>query len=113
MLLNKRSGLWYPNRALPMQRETAYPIDLSKPMAYASTSPCKEPASLVLLCHSFPEFWYVWRYQFRALAQAGCHVIAPGLRGYGQTDQPEAVEAYTLLHLVGDLVGTLDALGEQ
>jgi len=68
---------------------------------------------LVLLCHGFPELWYSWRYQFPALAQAGYHVVAPDLRGYGQTDQPAAVEAYTLLHLVGDLVGLLDVLGEQ
>ena len=68
---------------------------------------------LMLLCHGFPELWYSWRYQFPALAQAGYHVVAPDLRGYGQTDQPSAIEAYTLLHLVGDLVGLLDVLGER
>ena len=35
------------------------------------------------------------------------------MRGYGQTDQPEAIDQYTLLHLIGDMVGLLDALGEQ
>ncbi len=68
---------------------------------------------LVLLCHGFPEFWYTWRHQMAALAVAGYHVVAPDQRGYGQTDRPEAIESYTLLHLVGDLVGVLDALGEQ
>ena len=68
---------------------------------------------LVLLCHGFPELWHSWRYQIPALTQAGYHAVAPDLRGYGQTDQPAAVEAYTLLHLVGDLVGVLDALGER
>lgn len=67
---------------------------------------------LVLLCHGFPELWYSWRYQLPALAQAGYHVVAPDLRGYGQTDQPTDLAAYTLLHLVGDLVGLLEALGE-
>lgn len=67
---------------------------------------------LMLLCHGFPELWYSWRYQLAALSQAGYHVVAPDLRGYGQSDQPEDVEAYTLLHLVGDLVGILDVLGE-
>jgi pimeloyl-ACP methyl ester carboxylesterase len=33
------------------------------------------------------------------------------MRGYGQTDQPEPAEQYTLLHLVGDMIGLLDALG--
>src|SRR5206468_376716 len=49
--------------------------------------------------------------QLVALAEAGYHAVAPDMRGYGQTDQPEAIEAYTLLHLVGDVVGVLDALG--
>ena len=67
---------------------------------------------LVLLCHGFPESWYSWRHQLVALADAGFHAVAPDMRGYGQTDQPEAIDAYTLLHLVGDMVGVLDALGE-
>ncbi len=68
---------------------------------------------LMLLCHGFPECWYSWRYQLHALSHAGYHVVAPDLRGYGQTGQPEDAEAYTLLHLVGDLVGILDVLGER
>ncbi len=68
---------------------------------------------LVLLCHGFPELWYSWRYQLPALAQAGYHAVAPDLRGYGQTDQPTALEMYTMLHLVGDLVGVLNVLNEQ
>src|SRR6266849_10389497 len=55
---------------------------------------------LVLLCHGFPELWNAWRYQFSALSEAGYRVVAPDLRGYGQTDQPDNVEVYTLLHLV-------------
>ncbi len=35
------------------------------------------------------------------------------MRGYGQTDRPDAIDRYTLLHLVGDMVGLLDALGEE
>lgn len=68
---------------------------------------------LVLLCHGFPEFWYSWIQQIPVLAGAGYHVVAPDMRGYGQTDKPDAIEAYTLLHLVGDMVGLLDVLGEQ
>ena len=66
---------------------------------------------LVLLCHGFPESWYSWRHQMVALAEAGYHAVAPDQRGYGQTDRPEAIDQYTLFHLVGDLVGLLDALG--
>jgi len=68
---------------------------------------------LVLLCHGFPELWYSWRYQLEALAAAGFHAVAPDMRGYGQTDRPEAIDQYTLLHLVGDMVGLLDALNQE
>lgn len=68
---------------------------------------------LVILCHGFPESWYSWRHQLRALATAGFHAVAPDMRGYGQTDRPEAIDQYTLLHLVGDMVGLVDALGAE
>jgi pimeloyl-ACP methyl ester carboxylesterase len=68
---------------------------------------------LVILCHGFPECWYTWKYQLPVLAGAGYHVVAPDQRGYGQTDRPESIEAYTILHLVGDMVGLLDALDEE
>src|ERR1700716_46691 len=66
---------------------------------------------LVLLCSAFPESWYSWRHQLDALAAAGFHAVAPDMRGYGKSDAPEAIDQYTILHLVGDLVGLLDALG--
>jgi pimeloyl-ACP methyl ester carboxylesterase len=66
---------------------------------------------VVLMCHGFPESWYSWRHQLVALAEAGYHAVAPDQRGYGDTDRPEAIDQYTLFHLVGDLVGLLDALG--
>jgi len=68
---------------------------------------------LVLMCHGFPESWYSWRHQLRALAAAGYHAVAPDMRGYGKTDAPEAIDQYTLFHLTGDMVGLLDGLGEQ
>jgi len=66
---------------------------------------------LVLLCHGFPESWYSWRHQLNALAQGGYRVVAPDMRGYGQTDAPAAITAYSMLHLVGDMVGLVLALG--
>jgi pimeloyl-ACP methyl ester carboxylesterase len=66
---------------------------------------------LVVLCHGFPELWYSWRHQLRALAEAGFRAVAPDMRGYGQTDRPDAIDQYTLLHILGDMVGLLDALG--
>ena len=66
---------------------------------------------LVVLCHGFPESWYSWRHQLAALSAAGFRAVAPDMRGYGRSDRPDAIEQYTLLHLVGDMVGLVDALG--
>jgi epoxide hydrolase A/B len=68
---------------------------------------------LVLFCHGWPESWYSWRHQLEAVAAAGFHAVAPDMRGYGQTDKPEAIDQYTLMHLTGDMVGVLDALKQD
>ena len=68
---------------------------------------------LVVLCHGWPESWYSWRHQLPALAEAGFRVVAPDQRGYGQTDKPEAIEAYNILNLVSDIVGLVNTLGEE
>ena len=68
---------------------------------------------LVVLCHGFPESWYSWRHQLSTVADAGYHVVAPDQRGYGQTDAPAEVDEYTQFHLVGDIVGLVQALGER
>lgn len=65
---------------------------------------------VVLLCHGFPELSQSWRHQLSALAEAGFRAVAPDMRGYGETESPDAIDQYTLLHLVGDMVGVLDAL---
>ena len=70
----------------------------------------KDDRPPVVLCHGWPEIAFSWRYQIKALADAGIRVIAPDQRGYGATDRPEPVEAYDLEHLTGDLVGLLDHL---
>jgi pimeloyl-ACP methyl ester carboxylesterase len=68
---------------------------------------------LVVLCHGFPESWYSWRHQLEALAAAGYRAVAPDQRGFGQTDKPGSPDQYTQLHLVGDVVGLVQALGEE
>ncbi|GAA4482238.1 alpha/beta hydrolase [Actinoallomurus oryzae] len=68
---------------------------------------------LVLLIHGFPECWYSWRHQLTALAREGYHVVAPDQRGYARSDRPGGVEDYTIMHLVGDVIGIMDALGEE
>ncbi len=75
-------------------------------IAEAGTGP------LVLLLHGFPECWYSWRHQLTALAQAGYHAVAPDQRGYCRTGGPDAADEYTILHLTGDVIALMDALGE-
>src|SRR5262245_31133430 len=67
---------------------------------------------LVLLLHGFPELASSWRHQLPALAAAGYRAVAPDQPGYGRTDSPSPTDAYSMLHLVGDMVALLDALGE-
>src|ERR1700683_1705456 len=57
----------------------------------------------VLLLNGFPEFWYAWRYQIPARVEAGCHVIAPDLRGYNLSSKPAGVSRYRLETLVSDV----------
>ena len=66
---------------------------------------------LVLLLHGFPESWYSWRHQFEPLANAGYHVVAPDMRGYGESDKPEEVSAYNQVEVVNDVIGLIPALG--
>ncbi|KAK4768250.1 hypothetical protein SAY87_003391 [Trapa incisa] len=64
-----------------------------------------------LLLHGFPEIWYTWRHQIRALASLGYRAVAPDLRGFGGSDSPPDPSAYTYHHVVADLVALLDSLG--
>jgi pimeloyl-ACP methyl ester carboxylesterase len=63
----------------------------------------------VLLLHGFGEFWWVWRHQLVALADAGFRVVAVDLRGYGDSDKPP--RGYDAWTLAGDVAGLVRALG--
>lgn len=66
---------------------------------------------LVVLCHGWPELSYSWRHQIPALADAGFRVVAPDMRGYGQSAAPQDISAYSIFDTVGDVVGLVQALG--
>src|SRR5690349_16100831 len=68
---------------------------------------------LVVLVHGWPESWYSWRHQITALAAAGYRVAAPDVRGYGGSDKPEPVEAYSIKELASDIAGLIEGLGEK
>jgi len=64
----------------------------------------------VLLLHGFPDSSYLWRNQIQTLVNAGYRVIAPDLRGFGESDKPQEIEAYNMKFLVSDVMGILKEL---
>ncbi|WP_448204636.1 alpha/beta fold hydrolase [Azospirillum sp. sgz302134] len=68
---------------------------------------------LVILLHGFPEFWYGWRRQIGALAAAGFRVLAPDQRGYGASDKPRGLDAYTTDRLAADVLRLADQAGRR
>jgi pimeloyl-ACP methyl ester carboxylesterase len=66
---------------------------------------------LVVLVHGWPESWYSYRHQLDPLKAAGFRVAAIDVRGYGGSDKPEAIEAYSLKQLSADVAGVIEALG--
>ncbi|GAA0602960.1 alpha/beta hydrolase [Sporichthya brevicatena] len=65
---------------------------------------------LVLLLHGFPTFWWTWRHQLVALADAGYRAVAMDLRGYGGSDKTP--RGYDPMTLTGDVAGVVQSLGE-
>ena len=65
----------------------------------------------VVLLHGFPDFWYSWRNQIPALAEAGYRAIAPDMRGYNLSDKPHGVDQYSIEKLTGDVSALIRHLG--
>lgn len=65
----------------------------------------------VLMLHGFPTFWWTWRQQIMALADAGYRAIAMDLRGYGGSDHtPHGYDPFTLCQ---DIAAVIECLGER
>ncbi|MFN8473054.1 MAG: alpha/beta fold hydrolase [Anaerolineae bacterium] len=76
-------------------------------MAYDDTGPAGAP--VVLLVHGFPLGRWMWDAQRDAVVAAGYRLIAPDLRGFGDTDAtppPYSMDGYA-----DDLAALLDTLG--
>lgn len=68
------------------------------------------PDGEVVLClHGFPDDANSFRHQLPALAAAGYRVVAPNLRGYESTSQPEDGD-YSLVALGHDVLAWIDHL---
>ncbi len=68
---------------------------------------------LVVMLHGFPEFWWSWHVQMKALAKKGYRVIAPDMRGYNLTDRPGGVASYRVEELAKDVAGIISAHGRE
>jgi pimeloyl-ACP methyl ester carboxylesterase len=64
---------------------------------------------IVLLLHGFPQFWWAWRHQMAALADAGYRACAMDLRGYGASDKPP--RGYDTRTSATDVASVLRSLG--
>src|SRR5262249_1469177 len=67
---------------------------------------------LVILLHGFPEFWYSWRHQLKALSPF-YHVVAPDLRGFNLSDKPVGAENYRMSVLSDDVIGLINYFGAE
>lgn len=65
---------------------------------------------LVVMVHGFPESAYSWRHQMGPIAEAGFTACAIDVRGYGGSDRPRAIEAYSLEQITADVAGVIEAL---
>jgi pimeloyl-ACP methyl ester carboxylesterase len=73
---------------------------------------CGAGERLVLLLHGFPECWYSWRHQLKALGRR-FRVVAPDMRGYNLSDKPGRVEDYRMPRLVDDVTGLVRHFGAR
>ncbi len=65
----------------------------------------------VVLVHGFPDTKRLWSKQVPDLVAAGFQVITYDQRGYGASDKPAELEAYSIPFLAIDLTAVLDHLG--
>jgi pimeloyl-ACP methyl ester carboxylesterase len=68
---------------------------------------------LVVLCHGFPELAFSWRHQIPVLRDAGFRVLAPDMRGFGESSAPAEIEGYDVVSLCGDMCALLDDVGAR
>lgn len=66
----------------------------------------------VLMLHGFPARWSTWRVTMHALAAAGFFVVAPDLRGAGESEKPKGNESYSIAKFVSDNFNIIRSLGK-
>ncbi|KAK4140324.1 Alpha/Beta hydrolase protein [Dichotomopilus funicola] len=77
---------------------TTYHYLLAEPPSSTPTT------GTALLVHGFPDLSFGWRYQVPLLLSLGLRVIVPDIAGFGRTDAPSDLHAYSLQRVVKDLL---------
>ena len=95
------------------RQEAGVPFERFETNGVALRCAVEGSGPLVIMVHGFPELWYSWRHQIQPVADAGFRVVAPDVRGYGESDKPESIASYDMTNLTDDLVGLIDACGED
>jgi pimeloyl-ACP methyl ester carboxylesterase len=73
--------------------------------------PERSDFSPIVCVHGWPELAYSWRHQLKHFAQAGYRIVALDVRGYGDSDRPDDVAAYTMAALTADVSAVIDHMG--
>lgn len=113
------SAMPYPAHLLPQGIRSRFIDDVNGLTVHLLEAGHQEPGRpLVLLLHGFPELAYSWRHQMLPLAQAGYHVVAPDLRGFGRTTGADHsydcdLNEYGYLNKVRDALALVRALGHD
>ncbi|KZP04149.1 alpha/beta-hydrolase, partial [Athelia psychrophila] len=71
-------------------------------------APAQPSKPTLLFLHGFPSTSYDWRHQVAFFQPRGYGIIVPDMLGYGGTDKPDAVDAYTPSLMAKDIVDVLD-----
>ena len=70
-------------------------------------------APLILCIHGAVGGWFDYQSVLAPLADAGFHVAAIDLRGYGLSDKPPVEMGQDIRTLIGDITGAIQALGHD
>ncbi len=98
-----------PSRGTVMERRTTGTVEANGiRMAYAETG---AGADVVLLVHGFTGAKEDFSDHLDPLAELGWRVVAPDLRGHGESDRPPGIDQYSFEVMRADLEAFVDALG--
>ncbi|XP_075554580.1 epoxide hydrolase 2-like isoform X1 [Dermacentor variabilis] len=90
-------------------------VNLTNITVHYVTKGCTENNTarpMLLFLHGFLDFWYSWNRQIPSLSEEFC-VVAPDLRGYGNTTRPEDTAQYLMRNLIEDVKGLLERLNSN